>query len=206
MTMSVSRRGFLRSIPSLFALPVAASASTVSQLSSASAAEIISAAPPVTEWAVGTPGDVSWRPVSAASPQEAFAQFCDGEGVDPSERPMFSEDFVRRMSETDGMAPEIISKPGLIDECTGGRCERCDGEVSGDTCHLISGDVVCTECLTYAESLSEYPERGFEELVNLVVNEGEHDALDFIVQHDDFELIGEETWARVVAEAALRQP
>ena len=205
MNMQVSRRGFLVALPGLVTLPLAASAKvSAPSLASASSAEILASAPSVPMWAAGTPGDFNWQPVAAETPQQAYAKWLETSGIPDGSRPVFSEACARRMTEWDGKQPEDIRPADWIDGGLGHCCSRCDGETGHESARVIEGDVVCFECMTYGESLDEDDERGMEELVGLIVNEGAEEARAFLTLHEDFDLIGEEIWARAVAEAAAR--
>lgn len=201
MEINVSRRGFFRGLTGLLATPAVAVVAQRPDLASSTLAEIVASAPKTAMWAAGTPGDFNWRPIAAESAEEAFGIWCDQENIPVSERPRFFEGCAKRMTAWDGMEIEDIAPSDWLNGGLGHHCERCDGEVSADCGRVIAGDVVCFECMTYGESLAEDRERGMEEIVNLILNEGEDEARDFVVMHEDFDLIGEEVWSAAAARA-----
>jgi hypothetical protein len=202
MDVRLSRRSFLGSFAGLAALPFSAAAGSTG-MAGASVSEIIASAPPLTQmWAAGTPGEFNWQPFSANSAEEAFSKWCDHYGYTNENRPAFSSDAVRRVKAWDGRTPEQINPADWIKSGLGHGCHRCDDEVMADCATVIDGEVVCHECMTYGEKLSDDEDSGMESLVDLIDDVGEVDARAHIVQHEDFDAIGEERWQKAVAEAA----
>ncbi|MCV9964750.1 hypothetical protein OIU34_22930 [Pararhizobium sp. BT-229] len=203
MNVRLSRRSFLGSFAGLAALPLAASAKAAS-LASAPAADIIASAPPLTPmWAAGTPGEFDWQPFSANSAEEAFSKWCDHVGYTAENRPVFSSAAVQRVKAWDGRTPDQISPADWIRGGLGHGCERCQSEVMADCATVIEGEVVCHECMTYGEKLDDDEDFGIESLADLIDDMGEVEAKAYLVQHEDFDLIGEERWLKAAAEAAL---
>jgi hypothetical protein len=202
MNIQMSRRSFLGSFAGVAALPLAA-AVKAAPLGSASAAEIIASAPPLPPmWAAGTPGDFDWQPISADTAEEAFAKWCDHSGMSLDKRPPFSNEAVRRMPLWDGRTPEQVRPADWIEGGLGHRCQRCDCEAMADSATVLEGEVVCRECMTYGERLDDDEDFGMEGLVELIFDKGEKDAKVYLVQHEDFDLIGDGRWSMAVAEAA----
>lgn len=204
MAIQLSRRSFLRS---LAMLPIATVAKSTSQASTdttlADAAEIIASAPDVPMWAAGTPGEFDWRAIAAESGEQAFAKWCDEMGFPADARPAFTARSVLRVPSWDGKAPSQVNPSDWIEGGLGHHCDRCDGEVGSHEASVIEGDVVCHECMTFGERIAENEDRGLEDLVALIVEEGEDEARAYIVQHEDFDMIPPEVWTRAVNEAIL---
>ncbi|MDW9481266.1 hypothetical protein GOB57_21715 [Sinorhizobium meliloti] len=202
MNIRLSRRSFLGSFVGLSALPLATSVKAA-PLASAAAADIIGSAPPLSPmWAAGTPGEFDWRPISADNAEEAFARWCDHQGIPAAARPLFSTETVRRVPSWDGRSPEQVRPADWIKNGLGHTCERCDSEAMADTATVIEGEVVCHECMTYGEKLEEDEDFGMESLADLIGDMGEQEARAYVIQHEDFDLIGEVRWAKAAEEAA----
>lgn len=202
MSIRLSRRSFLGSFVGLVALPLATSVKAA-PLASAAAADIIASAPPLSPmWAAGTPGEFDWQPVSANTAEEAFAKWCDHQGIPAATRPPFSAEAVRRVPSWDGRSPEQVRPADWIKNGLGHSCERCDSEVMADTATVIEGEVVCHECMTYGEKLDDDEDFGMESLADLIGDMGEQEAKAYVIQHEDFDLIGEVRWAKAAEEAA----
>jgi hypothetical protein len=71
-----------------------------------------------------------------------------------------------------------------------------------DSASVVDGDVVCDECLIYSERLDQDEENGMESLIELICHKGEDGARSYLVQHDDFDLIGEQRWSEAAIKAA----
>ncbi|MBY3158406.1 hypothetical protein HFO56_39595 [Rhizobium laguerreae] len=202
MTMRMSRRSFLGSFVGLAALPLAA-AVRAAPLASASAADIIASAPSLPPmWAAGTPGEFNWQPISADTAEEAFAKWCDQAGLPVDEWPPFSNESVRRMPLWDGRTPDEVRPADWIEGGLGHGCQRCDCEVMADSATIVEGEVICHECMTYGEKLGDNEDLGMDSLVELICDKGEEGAQAYLIQHEDFELIGIDRWSMAVSEAA----
>ncbi|MCS4089084.1 hypothetical protein [Rhizobium sp. BK176] len=202
MAIQMSRRSFLGSLAGVAALPLA-TAVKAAPLATASAADIIASAPPLPPmWAAGTPGEFNWQPISANTPEEAFAKWCDGAGLSLDERPAFTSSAVRRMPLWDGRAPDEVRPADWIEGGLGHGCQRCDCETMADSATVVDGEVICEECLTYGERLDDDEAYGMECLVDLIGDMGEENAKAYLVQHEDFDLIGIDRWSRAATEAA----
>lgn len=198
MTPKLSRRSFLGSIAGVAALPLAASNAS---LAMASAADIIASAPPLTKmWIAGTPGEFDWHPFSASSAEEAFAKWCDHSEYPVDSRPVFDAKAVQRVSAWDGRNPEQITPADWIRRGLGHGCDRCQSEVMADCATVVAGDVVCHECMSYAERIEDDENSGMEHLVELIDDMGPEEAKSYLIQHDDFDAIGLERWEAACAE------
>jgi hypothetical protein len=202
MSIQLSRRSFLGSFAGLAALPLA-SAINAAPLAAAASADIIASAPPLTPmWAAGTPGEFDWQPISANTAEDAFVKWCDHQGIPTGSRPPFSAEAVRRVPSWDGRSPDQVRPYDWIKSGLGHSCERCDSEVMADSATVIECEVVCHECMTYGEKLDDDEDFGNECLVDLIGEMGEPEAKAYVVQHEDFDVIGEARWEKAAAEAA----
>nr|WP_250807320.1 hypothetical protein [Neorhizobium tomejilense] len=169
-------------------LPLAAGASGGGGLANASAAEIIASSPPTSAFAIGATGGPATSHFSAGMPRETFARWCDRMGFPNSARPLYDE-----VGGDPAVGPDL--KP-----C----CARCGENADVEHLRAIGDDLVCLECLTYGESVIDDEERGMRELSDFISVEGEAEARDFITLHEDFDVIGEDRWARAAEMAAAR--
>jgi hypothetical protein len=102
----------------------------------------------------------------------------------------------------DGRTPGEVRPADWIEGGLGHGCQRCDCEVMADSATVVDGEVVCHECMTYGERLEGDEDFGMESLVELICDKGEEDAKAYLVQHEDFDLIGNARWSKAAAEAA----
>ncbi|TIL30006.1 hypothetical protein [Mesorhizobium sp.] len=152
-------------------------------------------------FAVGTPGEYDWISVAAKSAEEAWSRWCDHRGYAGCER-IFNPEFVTRVAQWDGKHPDTICPADWLRAGLGHCCERCGYETHCESgARIVAGEVVCEECITFADRVAIDPEDAVEELANRIADEGEEDVRDDLIAKGEWPLV-EGVWSRAVADAA----
>lgn len=151
-------------------------------------------------FAVGTPGEWDWRHVFARSAEEAWKEWSWDQGVEPDEVGEFDPDYVTRIPAWDGRSeikPADWLRAGL-----GHHCERCDCETClDDGAAIVAEAVVCDDCLTFGDRLSCDTERARDDLADMIADDGEQAARQWLEANGYWPLQGD-LWARAVRAAA----
>ncbi|MCO5080905.1 MAG: hypothetical protein M9955_04515 [Rhizobiaceae bacterium] len=192
----LSRRAFLLSA-SATALAAAMPAS-LNAAAPVAAGVDLSTKPDMLAYAVGTPGEWDWQAIRASSPEEAFREWVWSRWGDDEDAPVFDPDFVERVEQWDSLTR--ISPADWLDIGLGHHCERCGYETHRDAgARVVAGEVVCEECLTFADRVAIDPDDVVEDIANRIADEGEAETRDWLERQKAS--IPEELWQRAVREA-----
>ncbi|MER9710204.1 hypothetical protein NKJ13_08035 [Mesorhizobium sp. M0174] len=165
----------------------------------------LGAQPDVLGFAVGTPGEYDWISVTAKSAEEAWAQWCDHQGYGLAEERVFCADYVTRVPQWDGKDPDSIRPADWLKANLGHCCERCGYETHPESgARIIAGDVVCEECMTFADRLVDDPDDAVDELANRIADDGADEVREQLIADGDWPL-AVELWPRALAAAGEDQ-
>ncbi|PYB71306.1 hypothetical protein [Rhizobium wuzhouense] len=203
--MMLSRRAFLTSSAALAIAPALPSIA-------APVAAPAEAAPATTIWVGGHDGEFDWRPFDATSREDAARQLLayHGRDIDLDGRPYTLEDAcmsLERAHKMDGLQVDEIRSHHWIRAGFGSFCERCDSECFAfDGARVISGEVVCQECVTITDLLADGDDDDAQErLVEIMIDEecDEGAVFSILVRDNDMSVITPEFWIKCLGEARM---
>lgn len=127
----------------------------------------LAAGPDLLAFVVGTPGEYDWQVVFAKSARDALLEAhhwmfermnpeTKRWEIDPNE-PVDVDayaDHFQRVPQWDGRDPAGISPADWFCIGWGYSCDRCDGPASADSGLIIGSDVVCEDCVTFADRVA----------------------------------------------------
>jgi len=158
-------------------------------------------------FAVGTPGEYDWQHIVAKTAEDAFKIWhqehgsYDDEDDDEAEQIVFDPECVMRIPEWDGL--KTTTPADWLRVNMGYCCDRCGYETSSDQGAIIAGDkVVCEECTTFADRLINDEDDAYDELLNLVADQGEEAAKNILIRKKDWDDVPADLWARAVVEGS----
>jgi hypothetical protein len=154
---------------------------------------LAAAVPPVPVWIVGTPGEFDWQPFRARSAADAFRLWAVENNCDEE----FDPDCVIRVATWDERDIEAIGPADWILAGHSAFCERCSCECHCDAAAVIGDDVVCDDCVTFAERCEIDPDDAVDDLANRLCDEGEAELRERL--HIEGGAVPPELWAKAVA-------
>lgn len=148
-------------------------------------------------FAVGTPGEYDWISVFARTPEEAWREWAEYQGLD-DESAAFDPDYVTRVEKWDGLRG--VNAADWIRAGLGHHCDRCSGETSLDHgCRVICEGVVCEECLTLEDLLIVDLDEAVERLADDIADDGAEAVQARLEQTGVWTSVPPDIWDRAVA-------
>lgn len=187
----LSRRAFLIGTSALVVAPMLPAIAA-----SAPVATAARAVAPM--WAVGTPGEFDWQAIRASTPEKAFKIWMHEQDWDAEDEMEFDPSFVTRVERWDDL--KKVNPADWIDAGMGHCCERCSYETHRDAgARVVSGEVVCEDCFTFADLMAEGGEDAIDELANKIADEGEDEARENLIYSDNWQHVPDDLWQAAVA-------
>ncbi|MEJ6845132.1 hypothetical protein V3589_02765 [Sinorhizobium fredii] len=199
-TFALSRRAFLSGVAAAAVVP----ALSVVSVPAAPAAAATAVPEIMPMFACGTPDAFDWQAFAAHTPEDAFRQWLDHQGIyDAEERAYLSaHDRVLRVAKWDGRRPEELKPVDWIKAGLGAHCDRCGEETFGEYGAMAVGnEVVCEECLTFADKVYLGGDDAVDELAEVIADNGEEEAKAALASRGDWDVIPEELWQRAIKQA-----
>ncbi|EHK56833.1 hypothetical protein [Allomesorhizobium alhagi] len=195
MSLALSRRSFLASASAAAVVATMPAGGAALAASPASAPAAVLPA-----FVVGTPGEYDWHAYVAENAEQAFRMWVQDRGDDECE---FDPEFVTRMPAWDGRDPDTIRPADWLRADLGHCCERCGYETHSDSgAQIVAGEVVCEECLTFADRVLCDPEDALDDLINRIADEGEEDTREWLEGAGHWRLAEADLWPKALAAVA----
>lgn len=166
----------------------------------------ISAAPAVTAtaraitpmWAVGTPGEFDWQAIRASTPEKAFKIWVEDHAWDAEDEVEFDPEYVTRVQAWDEL--KTVRPADWLDADMGHCCTRCGYETHRDSgARAVGEEVVCEDCFTFADLMSEGDDNAIDELANKIADEGEDEARENLISSGNWQHVPDDLWQAAVA-------
>lgn len=149
-------------------------------------------------WAVGTPGEFDWQAVRAATPEKAFKIWMREQDWDADDEMEFDPAFVTRVERWDEL--KKVNPADWIEAGMGHCCERCSCETHREHgARVVAGEVVCEDCFTFADLMTEGGEDAIDELANKIADEGEDETREALISTGDWEHVPADLWQSALA-------
>lgn len=158
-------------------------------------------APVLQAFVVGTPGEFDWHSYLARSAEEAFGYWVEERGEDYDWT--FDPDYVQRVEAWDGRDPGSITPADWLRVNLGHCCERCGYETHADAgARIVCEEVVCDDCLTFADIVATDADEAFDEILNRLDDEGEEETKAWLEVKKCWDAVKDDLWPRAIAKLA----
>lgn len=200
--MTLSRRQFLLTAtaaaiaPAIPALPASASP-VVMSIDLASGPDLLA-------FAAGTEGEFDWQVFFGRTAEEALKEATRYFGYDDDDGPPGYFEF-RRVDKWDHRgSADAVTGADWIRAGMGHICSRCSYETFADYGgHVVDEEVVCEECVTFADLLKVDLVTAEDELAEKIADEGAEDVQAWLELQGNWANVPPEIWAKAIERAAL---